>query len=502
MCKRGIAYLCPSIVSIYMFFSMTACAPSATIQAAMKKGDSWSVGYWLDKDPRLVNAEDSNGESLLFSAIRGDDINMVRVLLAHGVDLTFTNTSGYTPLHLAIALRKDEAARLLIEKGADINAADTMGSRPIHRAASNDDIEMMKELIGKGADINARDTSGETPLHYALRVALIEKFKLETIEYMIDSGADVNARAKDGKTPLISALYGVIPISVLELLVKKGANVNAPGNGGKTPLHVTTESCRFDKTEMLIRLGADVNARDATGRTPLFHAVIGNKSYTGEDPEKKVVLLLDKGASVAIRDSIGITPLHLAAQGGSKEICRMLIGKGASVDAQASDGRTPLHYAAAENRSDAARLLLDAGAKADTVDKGGIDPLHSAMAGMKEEAACLIYPEWRKAKLEKGETVLNIPPIANPVDFIQTITQTDIFNQNLQIFSILLVVAFDVDGGTLDIAWSASNGKIVGTGKEAKWYREIKGEKMLGGKVTAVVTDGQGGRAVASWNIN
>lgn len=160
--KNSIAYLGSFLLFVCALLSMVACVPSATIQTVKKQGDSWSVGYWLDKDPRLVDSSDSNGERRLFSAIRGKNI-MVRVLIAHGVGINYVDRMGLTALRLAIAVRNTEAARVLIEKGANINAADMTGRLPIHSAAAEDDVEMMKALIGRGADINAHQIRRDAP---------------------------------------------------------------------------------------------------------------------------------------------------------------------------------------------------------------------------------------------------------------------------------------------------------------------------------------------------
>ena len=70
-------------------------------------------------------------------------------------------------LTLPMSREMVEIVRLLIEQGADVTAKDKNLSTPLHLASSVGIPESVQLLIGHGADINAEDMSRRTPLHLA-----------------------------------------------------------------------------------------------------------------------------------------------------------------------------------------------------------------------------------------------------------------------------------------------------------------------------------------------
>ncbi len=79
------------------------------------------------------------------------------------------------PLYRAIKRDNIEVAKILIANGADVNARDDLETTPLHKAACRWDKKCIELLISNGADVNARCdfktlnvTCHEwTPLHFA-----------------------------------------------------------------------------------------------------------------------------------------------------------------------------------------------------------------------------------------------------------------------------------------------------------------------------------------------
>ena len=67
----------------------------------------------------------------LFQAVKNRDVEMVRVILAQGIDPDVRDSKGRTPLMLAAYLGYPDIARILLEKGADVNAKDNKGRTPL-----------------------------------------------------------------------------------------------------------------------------------------------------------------------------------------------------------------------------------------------------------------------------------------------------------------------------------------------------------------------------------
>jgi len=71
---------------------------------------------------------------------------------------------GRTPLHLAAGMGQVDVARMLVERGADMSAQDEHGRTPLHLAASRGRVDVARMLVERGADVSAQDEHGSTPL--------------------------------------------------------------------------------------------------------------------------------------------------------------------------------------------------------------------------------------------------------------------------------------------------------------------------------------------------
>ncbi len=114
--------------------------------------------------PRIVFAT-----ALMRAAFSGD-IELVKLLLAHGADPHIASTDRETTLMAASGTgfingyhrirppaERLEVVKLLVSLGEDVNAADSYGITPLMVAANLGDIEIVKYLIAQGADLAAHD---------------------------------------------------------------------------------------------------------------------------------------------------------------------------------------------------------------------------------------------------------------------------------------------------------------------------------------------------------
>lgn len=114
--------------------------------------------------PRIVFAT-----ALMRAAFSGD-IELVKLLLAHGADPHIASTDRETTLMAACGTgfingyhrlrppaERLEVVKLLVSLGEDVNAADSYGITPLMVAANLGDIEIVKYLIAQGADLAAHD---------------------------------------------------------------------------------------------------------------------------------------------------------------------------------------------------------------------------------------------------------------------------------------------------------------------------------------------------------
>jgi len=101
--------------------------------------------------------------------------------------LTAVNSSGETALADVVIKNYLEAARFLLDAAADINTRDLSGETPLIQAAGLGYREMVALLLGRGAEVNARDESQETALFKASRHGYAE-----VCEALLEAGAELN----------------------------------------------------------------------------------------------------------------------------------------------------------------------------------------------------------------------------------------------------------------------------------------------------------------------
>ncbi|XP_045819942.1 E3 ubiquitin-protein ligase KEG isoform X2 [Trifolium pratense] len=146
---------------------------TALCMAAASKKDHESEGRDLVRilltagaDP---SAQDSqNGRTALHTAAMTNDVELVQVILAAGVDVNTRNVHNSIPLHLALARGAKACVGLLLDAGADYNLQDDDGDNAFHIAAET--AKMIREnldwlivmLKNPDADIEVRNHSGKT----------------------------------------------------------------------------------------------------------------------------------------------------------------------------------------------------------------------------------------------------------------------------------------------------------------------------------------------------
>lgn len=266
------------------------------LNRAIQDGKSREVDRLLTRHPWLLRTAPET--PFVLYAVQCDEIEAVRVLLAHGADMDAADSKvgwialhyaaaasdlkmfnlllsakpdvnaqmkgGFTALHLLPNYQTQEKIMALLDAGTRLDIRDDEGATPLHRLAALNDDEWKRALmavLGAKADIYARDDNGATPLHYAAGSGLDM-----AITVLIQNGAKLNARDKKGQTPLHWACKR--KPNYADILLSKGADPNLVDHAGRTPLHIAAESGSSAATH-LVWNGADILTRDRNGKFPL-----------------------------------------------------------------------------------------------------------------------------------------------------------------------------------------------------------------------------------------
>jgi ankyrin repeat protein len=118
------------------------------------------------------NARDGEGRTPLVSAILGNSVALLGLLLESKGDVSATDPHGWTPLHFAAEEVLPQMASLLLAKHADPNVSDDEGNTPLHRAvfSARGRDEVVRLLRKHGARDDVKNKAGETPKALAERL--------------------------------------------------------------------------------------------------------------------------------------------------------------------------------------------------------------------------------------------------------------------------------------------------------------------------------------------
>ncbi|MFO7955892.1 MAG: ankyrin repeat domain-containing protein [Candidatus Brocadiia bacterium] len=198
-----------------------------------------------------VNVTDEHGDSPLLAAAERSDPEMVRLLIEHGADLHHVDAGGRTALHRVAGARdadprqQVEILELLIARGLDPTAREEHGDLPLHGAAYAGNATVVEFLLQRGVPVNATNYSGFTPLHHAAAYGDVEAVKV-----LIDAGAAFNAPTPWGATPLHRAASMGRSDSARALL-EAGADPTLMDNHGRAPIDMARERKYEELVQMM-----------------------------------------------------------------------------------------------------------------------------------------------------------------------------------------------------------------------------------------------------------
>lgn len=322
------------------------------------------------------NIQTKNGLTPLIHAAEVGNIEVLKALLEHGVEVNHRDYQGCTALLMLTCFHGDdfEGVKLLLDHGADPKIKDNKGTTPLYYAAGHGNVDVLKLLCDEDVEVDAK-SGGRTALMQAAHFG-----KTKAIELLLEKGADVNAQDNDKKTPLMEAVTSLKHphvssencVQSIQLLLDHGADVGAKNKDGFTPFLVAVSQGNIEAIKILQGQSPPLSTEDAKARTQEGATLLMSLAESSspawlklEDGMSSIVELAEKlielGAGVNDKGKYDWTPLMCAVDAGSPELVKLMLEKGAEVNARTRHSITPLFIAVdnAEKKLNFLKRLMD-----------------------------------------------------------------------------------------------------------------------------------------------
>lgn len=278
-------------------------------------------------------SDQDNGALLVNAASRGD-LDVVQVLVRHGVDVN-SRFEEKSALYKAASGGEFEVVRLLLDNGADdIRSA-------VAVACISGHLEVAKLLFSRGASIRRS-------LRRDLMYEVCLKGWLEMAKLLVSHGVKVSAKMSDDSTLLHAASMSG-SVELLAYLLDQGLDLYDETDQCLIPAHVAT-SCSV--LEFFFSKGVSIDFNSCS--ISLLENAVSSKS------EEIVKFLIERGASTRSFPS-PLSIAHVQTFFGSKSRVKLLLKYAPHLLNDKSGGITPLDVAYLEIDRKMINYLDDAG---------------------------------------------------------------------------------------------------------------------------------------------
>lgn len=179
-----------------------------------------------------VNQQDEKGETALTKLMNEQNKEVfhtkLKKLLDWGADINAVNSSGLTPLSLAVNFKNREFAEILIQERASLESVNKEGMTPLLSSCKSGDSETYQMLVKAGANLKAADNDGMTALMIASMMG-----HAAIVEDLITQKVDLDTQDVIGRTALIWAAMAE-EVEISKTLIRAGAKRNIKTTDGES----------------------------------------------------------------------------------------------------------------------------------------------------------------------------------------------------------------------------------------------------------------------------
>ncbi|XP_059471144.1 uncharacterized protein LOC132194090 [Neocloeon triangulifer] len=199
-----------------------------------------------------INRKNEKGYTPLHYVAKMDHLEATQLLLENGANIDELEWNKSTALMLAARFASVEMCKLLVERGADLTLINEEGYDALCYACVGQKRINVEYLLSLGKfDLERKIKRSFTALFIPVYSGNVGIVKL-----LLDKGANVNAKNDHQSTPLmISAELSTV--EMCQLLVKNGALMYEVDNDGDSALHCAILAGKLENVQYLVQLIED-----------------------------------------------------------------------------------------------------------------------------------------------------------------------------------------------------------------------------------------------------
>ena len=379
------------------------------------------------------------GSKIFVSAAKLGEVEVVRSLIARGIDVDASAGPGRTALAQAVRWHHPRVVELLLVRGAELNTKLTSEMSILVDALKGPHtVEMLTMLFDKCVDINAVE-GGDGSLKPFLPLA-VARGDHRIIPFLVEAGAEIDAYDADLGTALQLAVARE-DVEAVQFLIDAGADIEGPAGDFdfeeawiaenyhllRTPIQQASLAGKTEIVQILVNEGADVNAFQWEGYD--YNTRFPWKEYRTHHWNS-----YDEFEDTPYYEEIMMTPLQAAVFKRDPVMVRILLAAGACID-EKGHGDTPLQMAAALDDAKLVHILRRHGAdvNAPAANDGGMTALQAAARA----GSCKVVQEMLVSGSE-------INAVANPIGG-RTALQAAAESGNVELAKILIEAGANVN---------------------------------------------------------